>query len=378
MSIRLLIEEGIAETRAARLEAGRMTGLWYGPGAGEAPGMQPGDLYSGRISRIEPRLGGAFADIGEGPEGFWPLRREQPVEGALHLFEIRRLAEGGKGPVLRPVAGDVAQPGPVRICETPALAALKALGEEGAAVTVSTPVARQVLARTGITAEMMAAPDLFAATGIDEAEETALAPVLSLPDGARLIFAETDALTAIDIDLGRAGGQSRDGAVLKACLALLPVLTGQLALRQIGGQVVADFPALPRKEQATLEAAIAREAARRPGWRAEPLGKSGLQALTLPRRGPSLMAQLTRSAPAEPLPGRRFTPRHLAGRLFRALASALEADRRAFFEARCAPDVAALVDRQGDWPQKLAETYGQRFQILPGEDGLLHDIRERH
>ena len=74
---------------------------------------------------------------------------------------------------------------------------------------------------------------LFAAEGIEEAIETALARSVALPGGGRLVFDRAEALTAIDIDAGGAKPTEVNRAAVAAIAA-------QVRLRAIGGQIVVD------------------------------------------------------------------------------------------------------------------------------------------
>ncbi len=63
-----------------------------------------------------------------------------------------------------------------------------------------------------------------------------------LPSGGRLVFDNTEALTAIDINSGRSGGKSNfEDMAYRTNLEAARMIPLQLRLRDIGGQVVADF-----------------------------------------------------------------------------------------------------------------------------------------
>lgn len=82
---------------------------------------------------------------------------------------------------------------------------------------------------------------LFEAEGIEEDIEHALIPEIALPSGGSLIFGETPALVAIDVN---SGGTSRGGAeqsALAANLEAVPEIARQVRLRNLSGLLVIDF-----------------------------------------------------------------------------------------------------------------------------------------
>ena len=65
---------------------------------------------------------------------------------------------------------------------------------------------------------------------------------VALPSGGRLVFDPTEALTAIDINSGRSGGKTNfEDMAYRTNLEAAKMIPLQLRLRDIGGQVVADF-----------------------------------------------------------------------------------------------------------------------------------------
>lgn len=65
---------------------------------------------------------------------------------------------------------------------------------------------------------------------------------VSLPSGGRLVIDPTEALTAIDINSGRSGGKSNfEDMAYRTNMEAARMIPLQLRLRDIGGQVVADF-----------------------------------------------------------------------------------------------------------------------------------------
>ncbi len=76
---------------------------------------------------------------------------------------------------------------------------------------------------------------------IEAAIETALSPAVALPSGGSVLFAETPALLAIDVNTGGAvrGGQGR--TALASNLEAVDLIARQIRLRNLSGLLVVDF-----------------------------------------------------------------------------------------------------------------------------------------
>jgi ribonuclease G len=107
MNDELLIEEGVAETRIALIEDGRLAELHIAP-EGAAPAGALGDIWLGRVTRVEPSLQAAFVDLGLPRAGFLAAADataaggEAPIarlvhEGEAVLVQAIREAGAGKG-----------------------------------------------------------------------------------------------------------------------------------------------------------------------------------------------------------------------------------------------------------------------------------------
>jgi ribonuclease G len=120
--------------------------------------VRDGDVYLGRIIRVDKGLGAAFVDIGRQSAAFLPLSEllAPAVEGAKAIVQIEREARGGKGPraTARPAlvgARLVLMPGRRAVslseriadkAERARLSALvKSIVEDGEGVTVRTSAA---------------------------------------------------------------------------------------------------------------------------------------------------------------------------------------------------------------------------------------------
>ena len=91
---------------------------------------------------------------------------------------------------------------------------------------------------------------------------------VTLPSGGRLVFDQTEALMAIDINSGKSGGKSNfEATALRTNLEAAESIARQLRLRDVGGQVVIDFIEMRdqgrcREVERTLHAAMKSDRAR--------------------------------------------------------------------------------------------------------------------
>lgn len=89
---------------------------------------------------------------------------------------------------------------------------------------------------------------LFEEAGVEEQLEQALSHRLEMPEGASLAIEETEALTAIDVNMGGSGRASRpDNAIRQVNVAAAREVAHQIRLRNIGGLVVVDFISMKNK-----------------------------------------------------------------------------------------------------------------------------------
>nr|WP_246152476.1 ribonuclease E/G [Roseospira navarrensis] len=129
--------------------------------------------------------------------------------------------------------------------------------------------------------------DLVEATGIAEALDAALDPVVPLPSGGRMVIEPTAALVAVDVDAGSGDAQAANAMALAG-------LPGELRRRGLAGSILVDLipggPRLPTGDRTALDAALAADP-----WPARLAGVSrlGLIEITRERRGPTLAETLT-------------------------------------------------------------------------------------
>jgi hypothetical protein len=262
-----------------------------------------------RVVLVDRALGLAMLDLGDGQEASLRLKadRPPPVQGQSLDIEIAIEPQAGKPAVAR-VSPPDAEAG-----EAPTLEQRLAALAPGARVIVS-PEARAVA---------------------DEAEEEALAVDHALGGGVSLAVEPTRALTAVDVDLGAAGGDGKRAA-RQANIAALHALGRLLRLKALGGLVVVDLVGRGHDGQALAHAAQAAFAADQPGVVIGPITKFGTLELALPRRHRPVR---------EILCDRSGQPsvQTLALRLVRAIEREARAAPGGRLLARCAPEVAAAA-----------------------------------
>jgi len=374
VSARVLIDHGPIETRAALQEDDVITALWIGPGYVMPRPAMAGERFSARIETIDKKLGAAFVNISD-EQGFLPLPGKQVLqEGQALVVEVRTPARSGKLASVR-LSPDQKDPEARQSLLSHAIARI---GGEGAdEILLHAPIEKLIEAKSSLIGSVtQAGPDLFETAGVEEAFEQALSRVVDLPDGARLTFDEAEALTAIDVDVSATGGQSKAGAVARACQTAIPAIIRQIVLRGIGGQVVIDFPVTSRDGK-SIHAALQPDAKAR-GWRYHSLSDAGLIALTVPRQGWSLLDYVSEQVATTPVPGRRWTLDHLAAKALRLAERSLDADRAARLELLLPPTVHTHIEARGDWLQPLYDTYGKRLTLIEdaGRERDRADVRQ--
>ncbi|MGE4423870.1 MAG: ribonuclease E/G [Pseudodesulfovibrio sp.] len=122
----------------------------------------------------------------------------------------------------------------------------------------------------------------------------------SMPSGGRLVFDATEALTAVDINSGKIGGEKNfQKMALKTNVEAAREIARQLRLRDIGGQVVIDFiemknPKDCREVEKVMRAEMKNDRARTDVSR---ISSFGLMELVRQRLGSSAIAISTEPCP---------------------------------------------------------------------------------
>lgn len=316
------------ELRAAWLRGGRLQGLLVD---GRLRVARPGDLYRGRVQRIDPRLRAAFVDIGGPSDGFLPVTNSRKVsEGEALVVRVQRPASENKGPKLSTQVGNL-QPewetGPaprlLHASVEPLEEFFGALGRPERVLCDDPALLGRIKqfyapseGEAGLeTALYSGAIPLFEAEGIEEEIEALLQPEVPLPIGGSLLIEPVRTLTAIDVN----AGNSRSSA-LALDLAAVEEIARQLRLRALSGLIVVDFLELPDHAGRNAVAQSLRKALRPEpeAVQVSPMRASGLVEIARQRLRPALHEVLTEPAGLWGS-GRRKTASSLAFEALRAL-----------------------------------------------------------
>ncbi len=345
MSRRLVISALPGETRAAWLEDGRLVDLVVR--RADRP-SRLGNLYHGRVAKVDKGLDAAFVELGLARPGLLPLSEgpgRRLSEGDAVVVRVLREAAGGKG--LRLTARILGPPPGLddraRDKRPPALLArgddpierVLAAGQAPDEIVFDDPEAFAAakarlpeLPPDRLRLDLDPAP-LFEREGLEAEIETLLRPRVALPCGGFLLIEPVTTLTAVDVNSGRHAGRGpAPEQALAVNLEAAAAIPRQLRLRALSGLIVVDFLALadagPRKRVA---AALRKGLKRDPEpSRVFPMTASGLLEFTRRRGRPALHELLT--APCGIDGG---------GRLKDAVTLAFEALRAARREAAARP-----------------------------------------
>jgi ribonuclease G len=141
---------------------------------------------------------------------------------------------------------------------------------------------------------------IFEHHGVERQLEETFRRKVYLKSGGYIIFDETEALIAIDVNTGRHRGKgSQEDAILEVNLEAIEEIARQLRLRNIGGLVVVDLIDMKsRKYQNTVYKAM-KQALKRDRARTNVLAISelGLMEMTRQRQEESLLSQMYSDCP---------------------------------------------------------------------------------
>ncbi len=140
---------------------------------------------------------------------------------------------------------------------------------------------------------------LFEESGVEEQLDEALSPRVAMPGGASLVIEETEALTAIDVNMGGSGGRAQsDNAIRRANEAAAREVARQIRLRNIGGLIVVDFISMKNKAHRKQLVELLRREMRDDPVRNDVLGMTpaGLVEITRQRAGHPLATLFARPA----------------------------------------------------------------------------------
>ena len=211
---------------------------------------------------------------------------------------------------------------------------------------------------------------LFAQHDAEQDSAEALGPRLELAQGGSITFAETEALTAVDVDAGGfTSGQDRDATLLRLNLNAAAEIARQIRLRAIGGLIVIDFvhmePAAHRQQVvAALRNAFRHDPA---PVRVLDMSDLGLVEMVRKRSGETLAALCLE-------PERERAPRidHVLARLCRQAQAEIAARPAGRLAIACAPELAAALD--GELLARLGARLGTLIELRPEPDRTRADF----
>jgi Ribonuclease G/E len=99
-------------------------------------------------------------------------------------------------------------------------------------------------------ADVVQTPGCFATHGVRDALAEITGPRVDLPGGGHMYIEPTRALIAVDVNTGR---DTTLAAGLKTNIAAARALPRVLRVRGLGGQIVADFAPMPKKDRHSFE-----------------------------------------------------------------------------------------------------------------------------
>ncbi|MEO1240668.1 MAG: ribonuclease E/G [Pseudomonadota bacterium] len=376
----LIIECGVAQTRAALIKNDRIEKFWFGPARGDEHLDQTpraGRRYIGRVKSISSSLNAAFVDLGDGRDAYLALNKKiEPhiCDGALIGAAVKSPPRQDKGAVVKYRSDiDLERDTPGR-CPPFADAAMDAVtmigGGSGMILTddgAAAALLKSKDAKTDIRHEAHASA-LFESFGAEQALEEAFDRCAPLEGGGRLIIDEAQAVTAIDVDTAGLTASSPERLREKIALSAACEAAHQIILRNLGGHIVIDFPALKgdasrKRFNENLRIAMSTI----DGAGAFSFSKSGLFSMTVPHHMQSLMERFTEDSGEYPAPGRRFTVDWQAQSAIRKLEHHLRAAPAARFLLRLGEALDAYISDRGEWLERLRDRFGARFDLVADE-----------
>lgn len=397
MTVTLIIECGVAQTRAALFENGVAIRFWFGPARGDEEKDQTprkGRHFYGRVKSVNASLSAAFVDIGDGLDAFLPIKKpgDAVAEGALINVAVKSPPRQGKGAVLKPLpdseflpsgegrktTNDEAGDKPARLVPgrappfiDPAIEAANTIGESATTIVIDDAAARAALTAAGVTADIQYEEHfeaLFDDYGASEELEKAFGQTVALNGGGRLVIDEAQALTAIDVDSGALSASSSARLREKMALTAADEAMRQVRLRNIGGHVVIDFPAIGAKSaRAKFRERLTIALSRIEGAGTSSFSKSGLFTFTAPHGAQSLIERFTETVPGDPVSGRRFTLDWQAKSALREAEHRLRAGPKVKLKLNVGAALFEYLNAQQIWIDRLNDRYGPRVDITKDE-----------
>ena len=189
-----------------------------------------------------------------------------------------------------------------------------------------------------------------------------------LPSGGRLVFDQTEALMAIDINSGKISGKGNFEAMAhKTNMEAAEAIARHLKLRDIGGQVVIDFIEMRDKKhvlevEKTLRTAMKNDRARHDVAR---MSSFGLLELVRQRTGSSALAISLEPCPACGGTGMRRNIEWQALQALRELRRMISAEPKEKCVYPASPELALyLLNHKRDTLREIEQDYGKCLETM--------------
>jgi ribonuclease G len=206
--------------------------------------------------------------------------------------------------------------------------------------------------------------DLF---GIEEELRRALARRVDLKSGGYLIFDQTEALTAIDVNTGGfVGARNFEDTIFKTNLEAAGAIARQLRLRNLGGIIIADFIDMQREDHQQAVLAELRKQLARDRTRTTVSGftQLGLVEMTRKRTRESLAHMLCEPCPTCDGRGQVKTARSVCYDILREiLREARQFSPKEFRVVASAAVVEMLLDEESVHIAGLSEFIGKPISL---------------
>ncbi len=223
---------------------------------------------------------------------------------------------------------------------------------------------------------------LFHHFGVEQDFEKIFARRVDLPSGGSIVFDQTEALVAIDVNSGktRTDGFDFEEIALKTNLDAVPEIARQIRLRDLGGIIVCDFIDMQktsnrRAVERALRNSMASDRARSKLGR---ISQFGLLELTRQRLGPGMSKMLFQNCQHCRGSGKSRTVESKTAAILRRLGSALTLKGFSRVEVRAHPETIKYLKRSHSAELKALEAEHERELSLVEAPDQLEDCVLRY
>lgn len=376
MHRQLVIECGVAQTRAALLVDEEVRAFWFGPARGDEGADQAPLIdreFIGKVTAIDHNIEGGFIDIGLRDPAFLNIKSSKTdsdiVEGAYLVVRVRTPPRQQKGAVVRLVriANDdertLGRHDGGRDAVLEATSQFSNLHDVICDDGPACAILRGVYPELAVSHEMRPL-SLFQHFGIDDVLEQAFDRRVPLKSGGALIIEEAEACVVIDVDSEGSSANSNARLREKLCIEAAREAARQIQLRSLAGPIVIDFPSLSgdgarTRFQKTLKETVGHLL----GASKFGFAKSGLYSFIITRRDISLLERWTEPCASAPVAGRIFTADAKALSMVWALEAQLRSRPEDVFDVVAGDDIFNHARLRPVWFPRLDEKYAARCRL---------------